>query len=243
MPDYDHKSAMEEIRSRKASESKYTITENSLPPEGRKAVIFTDGSCPANPGPMGIGILILEDGAGTAGIEFGYTLGEGTNNHAEYLALIHAMRYLLKNGFTHVHFNLDSLLIVNHLAGKWKVKDFVLKRYHSEALSLIEMFSTCTMSHVPREKNEVADYLSKHPTDDAILPSDPEGVVINVRGKVGRKLSRRQAAMIQWWWKTGRCTSEHRLARIFDVAPSVAGKIGRGERYKDLGIFDLPGAV
>ena len=43
-------------------------------------VIYTDGACSGNPGPMGIGIVVLD---GDDRREVGAYLGEGTNNIAE----------------------------------------------------------------------------------------------------------------------------------------------------------------
>jgi ribonuclease HI len=46
--------------------------------------IWTDGACSGNPGPMGIGVVVLDGGARR---ELGEYLGHGTNNIAELVAI------------------------------------------------------------------------------------------------------------------------------------------------------------
>jgi ribonuclease HI len=46
--------------------------------------VWTDGACSGNPGPMGIGVVVLNDGERT---EIGEYLGVGTNNIAELTAI------------------------------------------------------------------------------------------------------------------------------------------------------------
>ena len=46
--------------------------------------IWTDGACSGNPGPMGIGVVVLD---GAARREVGEYLGHGTNNVAELVAI------------------------------------------------------------------------------------------------------------------------------------------------------------
>lgn len=46
--------------------------------------VWTDGACSGNPGPMGIGVVVLFDGQRK---ELGEYLGEGTNNIAELVAI------------------------------------------------------------------------------------------------------------------------------------------------------------
>jgi ribonuclease HI len=62
------------------------------PAHGRKAAvetagaveIWTDGACSGNPGPMGIGVVVID---GTKRKEHGEYLGTGTNNIAELVAI------------------------------------------------------------------------------------------------------------------------------------------------------------
>lgn len=217
------------------------ITALTPPPKGGSVNLYTDGSCPKNPGPMGVGILIEQTAGRT---ELGFRLPDGTNNEAEYLALIIALRRLHFMGLTHIHAHLDSLLVVNQINGSWKVKKGKLKVLHAEARALIAMFTHFEIKYIPREQNEVADFLSKNPTGDSPMPPPPadEPTVIRFKQKnpQPRKLTRRQAAMIKWWWVTGRCRNEYLLRRIFGLSESLCGRIGRDETYQDITRKDLP---
>ena len=51
---------------------------------GGAVEIWTDGACSGNPGPMGIGVVVLD---GDARRELGEYLGSGTNNIAELVAI------------------------------------------------------------------------------------------------------------------------------------------------------------
>src|SRR5262245_42651324 len=51
-------------------------------------VVYTDGACSGNPGPMGIGVVVLDHGNRREVSEF---LGEGTNNVAELTAVERAL--------------------------------------------------------------------------------------------------------------------------------------------------------
>ena len=52
-------------------------------------IIYTDGACHGNPGPMGIGVVILDRGERREVSEY---LGEGTNNIAELTAILRALQ-------------------------------------------------------------------------------------------------------------------------------------------------------
>jgi ribonuclease HI len=54
------------------------------PGAGDRVDVWTDGACSGNPGPMGIGVVVLADGQRR---ERGEYLGEGTNNIAELVAI------------------------------------------------------------------------------------------------------------------------------------------------------------
>ena len=68
-----------------------------------------------------------------------------TNNQAEYQTLIEALKWLSNQlgdaaRSTSVLVNGDSLLVLNQLLGKWKVKNEGLRPLHKEASSLVRSF-------------------------------------------------------------------------------------------------------
>jgi ribonuclease H / adenosylcobalamin/alpha-ribazole phosphatase len=60
----------------------------------------------------------------------------------------------------------DSRLLIEQLAGRWKVKNPTLQRLHQEARSLIEAFEEVQLEHVRRERNVEADALANRGVDE-----------------------------------------------------------------------------
>lgn len=124
-----------------------------------KAIIHTDGACFGNPGPMGLGIVIeLEDGRT---IEKSIPHGIGTNNVAEYSALLKAIQIAQENNVTHAEAYLDSNLVVQQLLGNWKIKDEKLRPLAEAIKAMVQSFESFIVEHIPREENTRADDLSK----------------------------------------------------------------------------------
>lgn len=120
--------------------------------------IYTDGGCYPNPGKMGIGVVIYKDE--TILKKISKNLGKGTNNIAEYEALVHGLEEALKLGATTVNIFSDSDLMVNQIKGNYKVKPEHLKRLKEKALQLLNRFDSFEISHIPRERNSMANKLS-----------------------------------------------------------------------------------
>jgi ribonuclease HI len=114
-----------------------------------------DGSCRPNPGPMGVGYTLAEYLAEFTAppiVRVGAQVGTGTNNVAEYTALLYGLRHALRLGMWRLVVRSDSSLLVNQLRGRYKVHDRTLARLHREALMLLDCFHTYpVIGHVPRE--------------------------------------------------------------------------------------------
>jgi probable phosphoglycerate mutase len=61
---------------------------------------------------------------------------------------------------------MDSQLVVEQLAGRYRVKNPELRPLHARALALLASFPDWTVSHVPREKNRGADALANRAIDE-----------------------------------------------------------------------------
>jgi len=123
--------------------------------------VHTDGACLGNPGTKGIG-AIVDLGDDVVWEMYG-TTGKGTNNEAEYEALIETLKWLDKNNYMADHtiaVSSDSQLMVRQLTGAYKVKKPSLHKLWHEALSLC-MGHSVVFRYVPREKNGWADMMSK----------------------------------------------------------------------------------
>jgi ribonuclease H / adenosylcobalamin/alpha-ribazole phosphatase len=105
-----------------------------------------------------------EDGEVVAEIAEG--IGVATNNVAEYTAAIRGLERARELGATHVHLSSDSRLLIEQLAGRWRVKNPALQRLHHEARSLIKEFEEVRFEHVRRERNVEADALANRGVDE-----------------------------------------------------------------------------
>jgi probable phosphoglycerate mutase len=105
-----------------------------------------------------------EDGEVIAEIAEG--IGVATNNVAEYTAAIRGLERARELGATHVLLRSDSRLLIEQLAGRWRVKNPALQRLHHEARSLIKEFEEVRFEHVRRERNVEADALANRGVED-----------------------------------------------------------------------------
>lgn len=121
-------------------------------------IIFTDGASLGNPGPMGIGIVIYQDKMRIE--ELSEYIGIGTNNIAEYSAVIKALETAHRIGEREVHIKSDSELVVRQVNDEYKVKDIKLKQLKRRIDSLCKGLEV-HFEHIPRERNKEADKLSK----------------------------------------------------------------------------------
>ncbi len=87
--------------------------------------------------------------------------GVTTNNQAEYQSLIGGLRALLHDchvlGLDPAALSIsvlsDSQLVVNQIAGRWKVKNAQLGVLHSAALALLQHFERWKLSWHPRSES------------------------------------------------------------------------------------------
>jgi probable phosphoglycerate mutase len=112
-----------------------------------------------------------EDGRVLA--ELGEGIGPATNNVAEYRAVIEGLRLAAELGAERVLLRSDSRLLVEQLAGRFKVKNPTLQRLHEEARALIKGFEKVALEHVPREQNAEADRLANDGVDAWLLQHGP----------------------------------------------------------------------
>lgn len=62
--------------------------EQAPPPPAGQVIAYADGACTGNPGPAGLGVMIID---GPKRIELSEYLGQGTNNIAELTAILRAV--------------------------------------------------------------------------------------------------------------------------------------------------------
>ena len=118
-----------------------------------------DGAARGNPGPAGAGVYIEAEADRPAEEHF-EPLGNATNNVAEYRALLLALRRAADRGDSDVAIASDSLLLVEQMRGRFKVKAPHLKPLFAEALQRAKAFRRFSIRHVRREENVEADRLA-----------------------------------------------------------------------------------
>ena len=94
-------------------------------------------------------------------------LGVQTNNVAEYTGVVRALDLARELGAREVALLLDSKLIVEQLAGRWRVKDAKLIPLWEAARSTLRSFDRWSAVHVPRAQNSAADALANEAIDRA----------------------------------------------------------------------------
>ncbi|MCU4924406.1 ribonuclease HI family protein [Halobacteria archaeon AArc-dxtr1] len=132
---------------------------------GGRAHVYFDGGARGNPGPAGIGwVIVTSEGIVGEGCE---TIGRATNNQAEYEALIAALEAARDYGYEEVHVRGDSELIVKQVRGEYDTNNPELRERRVTALELLSAFDEWTLEHVPRSVNERADELANEAMDQA----------------------------------------------------------------------------
>lgn len=128
-----------------------------------RLTVNVDGGARGNPGPAAIGVVV-RDGSGVLE-EVGETIGEATNNVAEYRALLRGIQLATERGATELELVGDSELVVRQVEGRYKVKNAGMKELHEEAKRALRNFDSWSIRHVRRENNADADRLVNEALD------------------------------------------------------------------------------
>ncbi|MGJ6969649.1 bifunctional RNase H/acid phosphatase [Streptosporangium sp. G11] len=131
-------------------------------------VIEADGGSRGNPGPAGYGAVVKDAADGQVLVETAESIGTQTNNVAEYRGLIAGLTSLLAlaGDGAKVEVRMDSKLVVEQMAGRWKIKNEGLRPLALEAAALARRLKV-TWRWIPREKNKDADRLANEAMDAA----------------------------------------------------------------------------
>lgn len=145
-----------------------------------KITIFTDGGARGNPGPAGIGVVILRLSDYPI-IRLSKYIGTATNNQAEYQAVIEALKkvdqIIIKsdnrdkqdNQGLEIECFLDSELVVEQLNQRYKLKNEGLKPLFWQIREqVVALGGKVTFKYIPREKNWKADKLVNEAIDKEI---------------------------------------------------------------------------
>jgi ribonuclease HI len=123
-----------------------------------------DGGARGNPGPAGVGVVLIDDSGAELDRANAY-IGETTNNVAEYRALLLGLDRALAIGVRELEVVNDSELIAKQVTGEYKVKNEQLRMLHAQARDALSAFERWSIRSVPRAKNDLADALVNEAID------------------------------------------------------------------------------
>lgn len=131
--------------------------------------IYADGGARGNPGPSAAGFVVIKKEKIVH--EQSKYLGKGTNNEAEYAAVLIALEWLEENkkklGGKKISFYLDSELVVRQLTGIYKVRSSNLKPLVKQVKVFEEKIGKeIKYFSIGREKNKLADSLVNKQLDE-----------------------------------------------------------------------------
>ncbi|MEU1385001.1 MULTISPECIES: bifunctional RNase H/acid phosphatase [unclassified Nonomuraea] len=132
-------------------------------------VIEADGGSRGNPGPAGYGAVVRDAADGQVLAEAAEAIGVATNNVAEYRGLIAGLTAVLGVGGegAEVAVRMDSKLVIEQMAGRWKIKNEGLRPLALEAGALARRLRVVEWTWIPREHNKHADRLANEAMDAA----------------------------------------------------------------------------
>ena len=131
-----------------------------------KLIVYTDWGSRGNPGPSGCGIFIADIHGKPVEKRHKY-IGHATNNIAEYSAALLGISRAIELCPTEIELRADSKLVIEQLAGRYKIKNAELKKIYIQIQELIRKWDgEITYTHVYREDNTEADRLSNVAMDE-----------------------------------------------------------------------------
>lgn len=141
-----------------------------------KLIVYTDGGARGNPGPAAIGVVICHQ-TGQTIKKYSESIGQTTNNEAEYQAVIFALKKVKalfgrkKAKQMEIEIRLDSQLIAKQLQGQYKIQEKNLQPLFIKVWNLKLDFQVVTFQHIPRSQNKEADRLVNQVLNKKTAPS------------------------------------------------------------------------
>ncbi|GAA0959539.1 bifunctional RNase H/acid phosphatase [Kribbella koreensis] len=163
-------------------------------------IVEADGGSRGNPGPASYGALVRDPQTGEVIAQAGVTIGIATNNVAEYSGLIAGLELAREYApDASIEVRMDSKLVIEQMAGRWKIKHPDMKPLAVKAQALAPFGTEWTW--VPRAQNAAADALANMALDGKPVPLRPtEGPA--AQSVVPAEPSDQQKAMQGWGAQT-----------------------------------------
>ena len=131
-----------------------------------KINLFTDGCARGNPGQSGAGMHVTDLDGNTIKDKSVYLGNDLTNNQAEYKAIILGLELCAELSGEEINVYSDSLLVVNHLNGVFKIRNLALYELYEQVKSKEKEFEKVTYRHIRRNENGRADQLANIAVDE-----------------------------------------------------------------------------
>ncbi|MFZ5802505.1 MAG: ribonuclease HI family protein [Candidatus Omnitrophota bacterium] len=116
--------------------------------------VYSDGGARGNPGPAAIGVLVC-DAKDEELRDFQETIGDATNNVAEYRGVIKGLELAAALGGQEIRYFLDSQLVACQLSGDYKVKTDHIRELFLQVKEKEKHFRKVTYKHLPREHEKI----------------------------------------------------------------------------------------
>ena len=116
---------------------------------------YTDGASRGNPGPSAYAYILVDGEGRTIRQDSGY-LGEGTNNSAEYHAVIESLKAALRYTRGRIVVFSDSELVVRQITGRYRIKKIHLADLSREVQKAASHFESVEFRNVPRDHPIIA---------------------------------------------------------------------------------------
>jgi probable phosphoglycerate mutase len=147
----------------------------------RLLVVEADGGSRGNPGPAAYGTVVRDGETGRVLVEVAETIGEATNNVAEYRGVLAGIQHALEvDPEARIEARLDSKLIVEQMSGRWAIKNTALREL---ALAVRRLGADVSYTWVPRAQNTAADRLVNEALD-----AQSRGETVRIDRRVGAGL-------------------------------------------------------
>jgi broad specificity phosphatase PhoE/ribonuclease HI len=165
-------------------------------------IVEADGGSRGNPGPASYGALVRDPATGEVIAQAGVTIGIATNNVAEYSGLIAGLELAREYApDASIEVRMDSKLVIEQMAGRWKIKHPDMKPLAIKAQALAPFGTEWTW--VPRAQNAAADALANMALDGKPVPLRPAAApAAGPVGEVPAEPSDQQKAMQGWGAQT-----------------------------------------
>lgn len=129
--------------------------------------VYTDGGSRRNPGPSAIGIVFVDENKNIIH-KHKECIGHGTNNQAEYKALIKALELATAYCRKKIICFSDSELLTKQLHGDYRIKNETLRNLVYDIKNREKVFDEVVYNHKKREHQfiRLADKLVNEALDD-----------------------------------------------------------------------------